>query len=344
MRFAKNFFDFIILQRDKLKLFYRSPINGSTLELSSGGYQDSYGNFFPIENGVPNFIYPLIEDLPPSESFSLQWYKDNSDVYDEYLPITFSGFNVSEEAERNKMICALDLQPDHKVLEFGAGTGRDSILIASRLDERGELFLSDISADVFKHTVKKFESGAYKPKTEFFLANGYHLPFEDHYFDRVFHFGGINTFGDVKRTFREMVRVCKPGGKIVVGDENMPVWLRKTEFGKVLMNTNFLYRDLIPFEDLPVEARNVKVEWIMGGVFYFLAFDVGIGEPYADFDFEIPGPRGGTHRTRYYGNLEGVRPETKELALMARNKLGISMHKWLDDVVKQEAKKILGIE
>jgi SAM-dependent methyltransferase len=217
-------------------------------------------------------------------------------------------------------------------------------LIASRLDERGELFLSDISADVFKHTVKKFESGAYKPKTEFFLANGYHLPFEDHYFDRVFHFGGINTFGDVKRTFREMVRVCKPGGKIVVGDENMPVWLRKTEFGKVLMNTNFLYRDLIPFEDLPVEARNVKVEWIMGGVFYFLAFDVGIGEPYADFDFEIPGPRGGTHRTRYYGNLEGVRPETKELALMARNKLGISMHKWLDDVVKQEAKKILGIE
>ena len=79
----------------------------------------------------------------------------------------------------------------------------------------------------------------------------------------------------------------------------------------------------------------------MGGVFYYLSFDVGVGEPYADFDFEIPGPRGGTHRTRYYGTLEGVSLETKELATKARKKLGISMHKWLDDIVRQEAEKIL---
>ena len=324
-----------------MKNAFRSPVDNSILTRAGDAYKDESGNFFPIENGVPNFIYPPVADLPITEKFCLNWYKDNSDVYDEYLPLTFDGFNVSEDVERQKMINALDLQPDHKVLEFGAGTGRDSTLIASHLGEKGELFLSDISADVFKHAVEKFKPGTYKPKTEFFLANAYHLPVEDHYFDRVFHFGGINTFGDVKRTFSEMIRVCKPGGKIVVGDENMPVWLRNTEFGKILMNTNFLYKDHIPFEDLPVEARNVKVEWIMGGVFYYLSFDVGVGEPYADFDFEIPGPRGGTHRTRYYGTLEGVSLETKELATKARKKLGISMHKWLDDIVRQEAEKIL---
>jgi ubiquinone/menaquinone biosynthesis C-methylase UbiE len=324
-----------------MKNVFRSPIDNTLLTKAANGYIDKSGNFFPIENGIPNFIYPPVSDLPMTEKFSLEWYKDNSDVYDEYLPITFNGFNVSEDVERQKMVNALDLRPDHKVLEFGAGSGRDSILIASRLGEKGELFLSDISADIFKHAVDKFKPGNYKPKTELFLANAYHLPVEDHYFDRVFHFGGINTFGDVKGTFREMIRVCKPGGKIVVGDENMPVWLRNTEFGKILMNTNFLYKDLIPFEALPVEARNVKVEWIMGGVFYYLSFDVGVGEPYVDFDFEIPGPRGGTHRTRFYGNLEGVSLETKELAIKARKKLDIPMYKWLDSIVRQEAEKIL---
>ena len=61
--------------------------------------------------------------------------------------------------------------------------------------------------------------------------------------DRTFHFGGINTFGDIKRAFSEMVRVTKPNGRIVVGDENMPVWLRNTEFGKI-MNSNPHYKYL----------------------------------------------------------------------------------------------------
>jgi hypothetical protein len=51
--------------------------------------------------------------------------------------------------------------------------------------------------------------------------------------------------------------------------------------------------------------------------------------------------RGGTHKTRYYGNLEGVRPETKELAIRAREALGVSMHEWLDSVVEKEALKVL---
>ena len=50
----------------------------------------------------------------------------------------------------------------------------------------------------------------------------------------------------------------------------------------------------------------------------------GVGEPPADFDFEIPGPRGGTRRTRHLGQLEGVKPETKELAHKAREKLAAS--------------------
>ena len=94
----------------------------------------------------------------------------------------------------------------------------------------------------------------------------------------------------------------------------MPSWLRETEFGKILMNSNSHYKFDIPLNYLDVSSRNVTLEYIIGGVFYIIKYTVGEGEPYADFDFEIPGVRGGTHRTRYYGHLEGVDNETLKLA------------------------------
>jgi SAM-dependent methyltransferase len=177
---------------------------------------------------------------------------------------------------------------------------------------------------------------------EFARATGYYLPFRDDYFDAVYHMGGLNTFADIKRAFSEMARVTRPGGRIVIGDESMPPWLRDTQFGKILMNSNPAYRHEPPFADLPVEARNVVLRWIVGGVFYAFEFEVGTGEPPADFDFEIPGRRGGTHRTRFYGQLEGVTPEAKALAERARSKSGKSMHRWLTDAILQASRRELG--
>jgi hypothetical protein len=133
----------------------------------------------------------------------------------------------------------------------------------------------------------------------------------------------------------------KPGGRVVVGDESMPPWLRHTEFAKVLINSSSHYDNDLPLADMPVEARDVVIEYILGGAFYLLSFTVGVGEPSADFDFEIPGVRGGTHRTRLYGQLEGVTLETKRLAQLAREKRGISMHAWLDETVRRAAARDL---
>ncbi|MBT6113082.1 MAG: hypothetical protein HOH03_05700, partial [Candidatus Marinimicrobia bacterium] len=55
-------------------------------------------------------------------------------------------------------------------------------------------------------------------------------------------------------------------------------------------------------------------------------------------DFVIPGIKGGTLRTRYEGQLEGVTPETKRMAQDARERRKVSMHEWLDDVVRKAAK------
>ena len=319
---------------------YVSPIDQSSLSFNNDQYLDDKGNDFPIKNGVPNFIFP--KELPKSDLESIAWYKNNAAVYDNFLPMTFNTFGVDEDEERQKMINSLKLERNHKVLETGCGTGRDSEKIANELGEDGELYMQDISEEILKIGIEKFSKKSFKPKIKFSLANGCYLPFEDNYFDRIFHFGGLNTFGDIKRAFSEMVRVCKPGGRIVVGDENMPIWLRETEFGKVLMNSNPHYRYNLPLEHLPVESRNVKLEWFIGGVFYFISFDVSEGEPTANIDFKIPGIKGGTHRTRYYGHLEGVTQEAIELTNKAREKSGKSLHDWLNDALKEVALKELG--
>ena len=178
--------------------------------------------------------------------------------------------------------------------------------------------------------------------TEFSVANSCHLPFPDGWFDAVFSFGGLGVFSDPGQGMREMARVTKPGGRVVTGDESMPPWLYETEYGRILLSNNPLFKKPIPFEQIPVEARDVVVRWVVGGVYYLIEFTVGSGEPKADFDLEIPGQRGGTLRTRYYGKLEGVTPQARDLARQASQKSGMSMHAWLDEVVRKAAESQLG--
>src|ERR1019366_806801 len=54
---------------------------------------------------------------------------------------------------------------------------------------------------------------------DLFLGNAECLPFADSSFDVVFHVGGINFFNDRAKAIREMIRVAKPGSRILIADE-----------------------------------------------------------------------------------------------------------------------------
>ena len=54
---------------------------------------------------------------------------------------------------------------------------------------------------------------------ELFYANAESLPFKDNSFDVVFHVGGINYFNNKKAAIDEMIRVAKPGTKMIIVDE-----------------------------------------------------------------------------------------------------------------------------
>lgn len=318
--------------KDRLSL---KVLKESGDEVISGELISKSGKTYKIINSVPNLIYPEI--LADEEKSIMKWYDNNYEVYDKYLPITFDTFKVDELGERNKMISDLEIKPFYKILETGSGTGRDSILIAEKLDKRGELHVTDIHEGILNKSVSKLSQ--VNTNVYFNLCNGIYLPYPDNYFDCYYHFGGFNTFSDKKAAFAEISRVVKTGGNVVVGDESMPRWLRKTEFGKILMNSNPHYEYDIPLEHMHISARDVTIKYIIGGVFYYISYNVGSGEPYADLDFEIPGIRGGTHRTRYYGHLEGVTEEVKSLFYEACKKTGQCRHNWLEHIIKKAAKE-----
>ena len=83
------------------------------------------------------------------------------------------------------------------------------------------------------------------------------------------------------------------------------------------------------------------MRWIIGNCFYLIDFRVGDGPPQLNLDLPHKGRRGGTLRSRYYGRLEGVTPETKELALAAVERRGCSMYEWLEQLVREAAERDL---
>jgi len=295
------------------------------------------GITYPMQFGIPDFTFPKM--LNKVDETARSFYEGRADDYDKYLPLTFKTHNEDELSVREGFIDCLGLKGGERVLDLACGTGRDSELIAQRLGDKGQIFCQDISVDMLKNCVNRLEK--LPLKKEILMGNAVYLPFEDNFFDAVYSFGGLGEFSDIRASLKEMARVTKVGGKIVVGDESMPPWLKETEFAKILITTNPQFNASLPLAEIPVEAREVQVRWVIGGVFYLIEFRVGDGEPTANFDFEIPGSRGGTYRSRYEGQMEGVSPEVKELAYKAVQKKKLSMHKWLDKIVKDAALKDL---
>lgn len=257
------------------------------------------GREYHIKEGIPDLTYP--PELAEPDAQARSFYDERAEAYDKNLYLTFKTHGEDEQKVRRSFVDALELKPSHRVLEVSCGTGRDSEIIAQRLGRTGQFCLQDIAFAMLDRCRKRL--GRVAVPTSFCVSNACYLPYQTKYFDAVYSFGGLGEFSDITKSLAEMVRVSKVGAKIVVGDESIPPWLRNTEFAGILSTTNKQFLATVPLANIPVEARGVCLRWVIGGVFYLIDFKVGEGEPTANFDFEIPGPRGGSYRSRYQKQL-----------------------------------------
>lgn len=263
---------------------------------------------------------------------SSEYAGDRARDYDRGMEVLFQTFGADEASLREQLAQLLALTPAARVLETGCGTCRDTAHLASR---SARVVATDLSKDMIGIGRTRLSASPVLERVRFCVSDAGALPFGDAVFDAAYHFGGVNLFADVRHALAEMARVVKPNGRVVVGDEGVAPWLTESEFGKILINSNPLYRYQPPLGLLPVCARDVACRWILNGAFYVIDFTVGEGEPFLDLDVEFPGHRGGSHRTRYFGKLDGVSPALKDRVAGAAAAEGLSMTAWLEKTLRR---------
>ncbi|KRI01742.1 hypothetical protein AO057_01305 [Curvibacter sp. PAE-UM] len=252
------------------------------------------------------------------------------EIYRNFLDWLFQTFNVQEQEFRVEILSHLKLSAGMKVLITGCGLGEDIPIVSKAVGLGGEVHAQDISKAMVLESAKNNT----QPNTLFTISNANCLPYASGYFDAVFHFGGINLFGDTKKAIAELDRVCKKGGKVVFGDEGVAAHLRKTQYFDVAVCNNKLWAAEPPMDLLPHGALDVQLTYILGNCFYVIGFTSGEGFPYMNIDIPHKGTRGGTARTRYFGQLEGVSAETKAKVYAKARELNISAHQVLEDILR----------
>jgi ubiquinone/menaquinone biosynthesis C-methylase UbiE len=103
---------------------------------------------------------------------------------------------------------------------------------------------------------------------DLFLAMAEALPFKGNTFDTVFHVGGINFFTGKQQAINEMIRVARPGCKIVIADEaerfSQPIkrslGLAVSDQGEIFAKTSLL--DLVPNTMKEIQLEGI---WKMHG-------------------------------------------------------------------------------
>jgi demethylmenaquinone methyltransferase/2-methoxy-6-polyprenyl-1,4-benzoquinol methylase len=108
---------------------------------------------------------------------------------------------------------AVDPQPGEKILDIAAGTGTSSAAFAKKGAEVTALDLSSgmIAVGRERH-----------PEITFVEGDAEHLPFDDDTFDAVSISFGLRNVNDPMAALAEMVRVLKPGGRVVICEFSTP--------------------------------------------------------------------------------------------------------------------------
>lgn len=113
----------------------------------------------------------------------------------------------------------LEVKTSDVVLDFGCGLGRVARFLASDC-KRVEAV--DGSKEMIEAAQKYFNNPA---NVNYQVVSTKPLPFEDNSIDKIFTFWVLQHFGDdlVEETLKEFARVLKPGGKIILFEQTIPV-------------------------------------------------------------------------------------------------------------------------
>ena len=124
-------------------------------------------------------------------------------------PAAFNAIATRTLIAAERLARAVDVHYGDRVLDVAAGTGNCALAAARR---GGQVIATDVVADLLDVAVRRADVEGLELQVQ--TADVHDLPFDEDRFDVVLSsFGAI--FGrDHRRTADELIRVCRPGGRI----------------------------------------------------------------------------------------------------------------------------------
>jgi SAM-dependent methyltransferase len=305
----------------------RAPLTSDGAELSCPN-----GHRFPLIAGSSVPVFDTVAD--DANEYAQE---GAAEKHDNALRWVLATFRTDESTLREDLVGRLLLRKGDRVLVTGVGAGNDLPYVARGLMGRGQIYAQDAARSMLVSAVERHAAtvaGA-GVSLNFSIGDATHLPFADQYFDAAYHFGGVNLFSDVTRGIAEMNRVVKTGGRVVIGDEGLAPWLRRSELGRMLIRNNALYGCDAPIDCLPQGVRSPRLSWVLCNTFYVIDFSACQDPLPIDIDVPHVGTRGGTIRTRYHGQLEGVDPDLRDRVYAEARRLGRSRVEFLESLFRR---------
>ncbi len=247
----------------------QSPATGNPLhvvvEKGHEAMQSTSGENFPILNGIPSFLLP--KDLTGDNGKYRHLYETIGGFYDDIQRIFLALKGFNRDVYFQSYMSLLEAKPGDSVLETSVGTG----LNFKYLPRAVELSGLDLSPEMLANCESNLRR--WRMNADLFLGNAENLPFTDSSFDVVFHVGGINFFNDRARAIREMIRVAKPGSRLLIADETEKHVKAVYENGP----GGHLYKNRKepvspPIDLVPPEMQEIHLETGRTGEWYMLTF------------------------------------------------------------------------
>ncbi|RUO73690.1 bifunctional demethylmenaquinone methyltransferase/2-methoxy-6-polyprenyl-1,4-benzoquinol methylase UbiE [Idiomarina seosinensis] len=110
-----------------------------------------------------------------------------------------------------------------RVLDIAGGTGDLTAQFSRRVGASGEVVLADINDSMLKVGREKLRDKGFVGNIRYVQADAEQLPFEDNSFDIITIAFGLRNVTDKDAALRSMLRVLKPGGRLLILEFSKPI-------------------------------------------------------------------------------------------------------------------------